>query len=276
MAPGQVPHGPADGTFPVSGSMAEQRRNTRAITARMRLPRPFPPAPRTSALPGRLRRMRLIPCNSSIWPYREQSGTEPNGGPDTWRSAYGLSSARVPVRGNGVEAADRSPSPARLARVSDHARGLLRDGGRLREGLEPRHLPRKGSVHRLPRGPARRAHEIPHRQIHGKPLRHPAAAAEEVRRARRVPAPLLRFLLRPTPRPAEPSHGIRLCNSPQEESLQRKVPATHSIISRTRTVRRRKIATLRDFSLNVRPEHADRAGNSRPRSSTCNSMQLHE
>ena len=96
----------------------------------------------------------------------------------------------------------RSPSPARLARLADHARGPVCDAGRLRERLEPRHLPRKGSARGLPRGPARKAHEILHRQLRGKPLGHPAAAAEEVRHARRVarsPAPL--------PSPANPEAG---------------------------------------------------------------------
>ena len=107
-----------------------------------------------------------------------------------------------PARGNGLTASKRSPSPARLARLSGHARGPLRDPGRLREMLEPRHFPRKGSARWLPRGPARKAHETLHHQIRGKPLGHPATAAAEVRHARRVarsPAPL--------PSPANPEAG---------------------------------------------------------------------
>ena len=39
--------------------------------------------------------------------------------------------------------------------------------------------------------------------------------------------------------------------APQNASLQRKVPATHSIVPRIRTIRRCKFATPRDFNLNV-------------------------
>ena len=53
--------------------------------------------------------------------------------------------------------------------------------------------------------------------------------------------------------------GSGCANTPQNASLQRKVPATHSIVPRIRTVRRRKFTTLREFNLNVRQEHADRA-----------------
>ena len=53
--------------------------------------------------------------------------------------------------------------------------------------------------------------------------------------------------------------GSGCANTPQEAFFQRKVPATHSTNPRIPNVRRRKIATLRDFNLNVHQEHADRA-----------------
>ena len=83
---------------------------------------------------------------------------------------------------------DRRTKPFSCSPCSgiNHARGSLRDGECLRERLEPRHLPRKGSARRLPCGPARKADEIPYRSVRRKLLVHPAGAAEEVHHAKRV------------------------------------------------------------------------------------------
>ena len=64
--------------------------------------------------------------------------------------------------------------------------------------------------------------------------------------------------------------------APQNASLQRKVPATHSIVPRIRTIRRCKFATPRDFNLNVPQEHAHRARNSTSRSPIRDPTPLHE